>query len=397
MSSRCDDGWHVRCSGRKPPVPERGHTAAAADVIVALSLLRLGSDTRAMRLFSEHLLPELSPGVALPLSSLDRLADLLGLSGADRTSRIDKARASAAKALERATAIGAELVSIVDPRYPPALRQIVDPPLALWTLGSPDILDAPAVAVVGSRNATPSGREVARRFGNGLTAAGLVVVSGMARGIDAAAHRGALAAGGHTIAVLGNGVDVVYPPEHAALADEIRSAGAVVSEFPPGTRPFASHFPLRNRIISGSVRAVVVIEASERSGSLITARMALEQGRDVLAVPGNILSGCYRGCHALIKDGARLVETVDEILDEVGWTSRPIQSVDPANCLTDSGLLLTMVAGLSVTADELALGSGRTVADCLAELGALEVAGRVARVPGGGFVRLDGPATNRQR
>lgn len=364
--------------------------------MVALSLLRLGGDTLGPRCFREVVLPELLLGNRVGLGHLDRLADLIGLSGADRARRIDKAQASATVALARAGRLGLSLLTALDADYPAVLRQIVDPPIALWTRGQEGVFGAPAVAIVGSRNATPNGREVARRFARGLAEAGLVVVSGLARGIDAAAHRGALEAG-RTVAVLGNGVDCVYPPEHVGLTADVQAAGVVVSEFPPGSRPFASHFPLRNRIISGVVRAVVVVEASDRSGSLITARMALEQGRDVLAVPGNILSGCYRGCHALIKDGARLVETVDEILDEVRWRLPGPGPWSPAKSMTDNGLSSYMEAGLALTVDELAQRSGRSAAECLAELGVLEVAGSVARTPGGSFVKLDGPVTNRER
>ena len=363
---------------------------------MALSLLRLGTDTLAARCFREALLPGLLAGDPPGPAHLERLADLIGLSGAERMMRIDKARASATLAMSRAADLGLQLLTALDADYPALLREIIDPPIALWVRGEAGVLRAPAVAVVGSRGSTPTGREVARRFGRGLAEAGLVVVSGLARGIDAAAHRGALEAG-QTVAILGNGVDCVYPSEHAGLAADVQASGAVVSEFPPGSRPFASHFPLRNRIISGSVRAVVVVEASDRSGSLITARMALEQGRDVLAVPGNVLSGCYRGSHALIKDGARLVETVDEILDEVGWAVPRAQPQTPGKSLIGKELSSFMDAGSAFTVDELSSRSGRSAAECLAELGVLEVAGIVARMPGGIFVRLDGPATNRRR
>ena len=182
-----------------------------------------------------------------------------------------------------------------------------------------DTLGRPSVAVVGARAASPTGQRIGYELGRDLALAGLVVVSGLARGVDGAAHAGALDGGGRTVAVLGCGVDVVYPRQHGALAARVAAQGVIVSEFPPGTEPRPSHFPLRNRIISGLSRAVVVVEASEQSGSLITAQMALEQGRDVLAVPGTWPAGRYRGCHALIKDGARLVETVEDVLEEIGW------------------------------------------------------------------------------
>jgi DNA processing protein len=208
----------------------------------------------------------------------------------------------------------------------------------------------------------------------------------MARGVDAAAHRGAIEATGRTIAVLGCGADVVYPREHALLARQILEHGAIVSELPPGTPPRQWHFPLRNRIISGLAQAVIVVEASEKSGSLITAKAALEQGRDVLAVPGNVISGRHRGCHALIKDGARLVETVEDVLDELRWPRTFVQSA-AVNTLQLSELEGRMAAGEPYSVDELSEATGRPASDLLAELGALEVAGRVTRLPGSVFVR----------
>jgi DNA processing protein len=244
------------------------------------------------------------------------------------------------------------------------------------------------VAIVGSRSATPTGISVAARLGRELADAGLVVVSGLARGVDAAAHRGALDGMGHTIAVLGSGADVIYPPEHTSLARQIlERGGAIVSELAPGTPPRAGHFPLRNRIISGLARAVVVVEASEKSGSLITAKAALEQGRDVLAVPGNVISGRHRGCHALIKDGARLVETVDDVLEELKWRREAVRSRPRVNSLQLSGLEGTMAVGEPYSLDELAEATGRGVQDLLAELGALELAGRIERRAGSVFVR----------
>jgi DNA processing protein len=220
------------------------------------------------------------------------------------------------------------------------------------------------------------------------------VVSGLARGIDGAAHRAAVDAGGRTVAVLGSGPDVVYPAEHRELFQAVRRAGAVVTEFPPGARPNPRHFPLRNRIISGLSQAVVVVEASEKSGTLITARAAIEQGRDVLAVPGSVLSGRYRGCHALIKDGARLVETVDDILEELGRPRRGESGpTTDGKALFPKSLAASFPAGDTVTVDELADRTGRPAAEWLRELAILEVAGLIARVPGGGYVRVDGPAT----
>src|SRR5581483_8253902 len=227
-------------------------------------------------------------------------------------------RAKARAACERAQAAALTPIAWSDARYPAALAAIVDPPPLVWTRGDPDAWRATLVAIVGSRAASPYALSVARALGADLAARGIVVVSGLARGVDSAAHRGALDAGGVTIAVLGSGADVIYPPEHAPLADDIAQRGLLVSELAPGTPPLAHFFPMRNRIISGLSRAVVVIEAGEKSGSLITARCALEQGRDVLAVPGNVLSGRNRGAHALLRDGAKIVESADDILEELG-------------------------------------------------------------------------------
>src|SRR6202166_3837903 len=236
----------------------------------------------------------------------------------DPSLTVASVRSRAAEAIERAGRTGIELVAWSDAAYPPAIAAIADPPPVLWLRGCLSALEPPSVALVGSRAGSPYALAVAGRLAADLTARGLVVVSGLARGVDSAAHRGALGAGGATIAVLGSGADVVYPSEHRALADEIARTGAVMSELAPGTRPLSIFFPMRNRIISGLSRAVVVIEAGEKSGSLITARCALEQGRDVLAVPGNVLNGRNRGAHALLRDGAKIVEDADDILEELG-------------------------------------------------------------------------------
>lgn len=271
------------------------------------------------------------------------------------------------------------------PDYPPLLGTIPDPPPELWVRGRPDLLSAEAVAIVGSRAASPYALDIATSLAFDLARCGLVVVSGMARGVDGAAHRGALQASGATVAVLGSGVDVAYPEEHAELLDQIAAAGAVVSELPPGTPPLPHHFPLRNRIISGLSRAVVVVEAHERSGSLITARCALEQGRDVMAVPGNALSGRNRGSHALLKDGAKLVEGVDDILEELGLRRAPAVAVDAGNLFCHNGLMLNMQAGETYGLDDLGAVSGLPASELLPLLTELELKGEVIRTPGGRF------------
>ena len=233
---------------------------------------------------------------------------------------------------DTATAAGRRLLILGQPGFPPRLAEIAVPPIALESAGDAD-LAAPAVAVVGSRRATPYGIAVAEQLAAGLAEAGLVVVSGLARGIDAAAHRAAVGVGGRTVAVLGSAHDSLYPPEHRELARACRDSGAVLTEFPPGTRPLPHHFPRRNRIIAGLTLGTLVVEAAERSGSLATARHAVDSGREVFAVPGPIGSGTSAGCHALIRLGATLVTGVADILEELGFppgfASGSTESGDP--------------------------------------------------------------------
>jgi DNA processing protein len=264
------------------------------------------------------------------------------------------------------------------------------PPPVLWVRGDPSALNTPAVAIVGSRAASPYGLAVSTQLAGDLAAAGLTVVSGMARGIDSAAHRGALDREGITVAVLGSAVDVVYPAEHAGLAREIeRRHGAVVSELVPGTPPLAMFFPRRNRIISGLSRAVVVVEANDKSGSLITARCALEQGRDVLAVPGSVLSGRNRGAHALLRDGARIVESADDVLEELGMARGARGSVAAARGAKSDPLLEHLTPGEACDLDEISERSGLNSPRLLPRLLDLELQGLVRRVGGGRFVRVD--------
>ena len=254
-------------------------------------------------------------------------------------------------------------------------------------------LDGPAVAIVGSRAASPYGLAVGERLAADLAERGVVIVSGLARGVDSAAHRGALAAGGSTIAVLGSGADVIYPPEHERLAREIVPNGAILSELVPGTPPRKQFFPQRNRVISGLSRAVVVIEAGEKSGSLITARCALEQGRDVLAVPGNVLTGRNRGAHSLLRDGAKIVESADDIMEELAIAApRAGTHAAPghaANGRSRDPVLACLAAGEPCDLDEIAERSGLIPARLLPRLFDLELQGLVRRVGGGRFVRID--------
>ena len=291
----------------------------------------------------------------------------------------------------RAEAAGIRVLAWNDPRFPAALLAIPDVPPALWYCGTLDAFRAPAVAVVGSRAASAVALETAAQLGADLAARGITVVSGLARGVDSAAHRGALRSG-RTVAVLGSGVDHIYPHEHTALAGEISRDGLVLSEYPPGTPPRAFNFPMRNRLISGLSQAVVVIEANEKSGSLITAACALEQGRDVMAVPGNVLSGRNRGAHALIRDGAKIVECADDILEELGWPRAGAPaSLDTSSHARSSTsgdpLLRLMHAGQAYDLDGLAEVSGVDGVRLLPRLLELELHGLVQRVGGGRFMR----------
>src|SRR5687767_12177256 len=251
---------------------------------------------------------------------------------------------AASSALEEAQRLGIAPVAWCDARYPALRASTPDAPPVLWFRGCLALLARPAVAVVGSRAATPYALQVGTRLASELALRSVVVVSGLARGVDSAAHRGCLEAGGATVAVQGCGLDRVYPPEHADLASRIAENGLLLSELAPGAPPLPEHFPLRNRIISGISLATVVVEASERSGSLITARCALEQGREVMAVPGSVLSGRNRGSHALLKDGAKVVETADDVLEGLGWAGhQPVE--EPGRLLPNDPLLAEMATG----------------------------------------------------
>lgn len=267
-----------------------------------------------------------------------------------------------------------------DRDYPAALQHTADPPLGLFVRGT--LRSAPVVAVVGSRRATSTGVQVARTFGLELARAGVVVASGMARGIDAAAHQGALEAGGPTWAVWGTGPDRVYPPEHRELAGAIGAAGAVITEYLPGTGPRKHQFPERNRILAGVSHAVVVVEAAARSGALITARLAVDEGREVLAVPGSVLSEVSAGPNTLLKLGARPALTPRDVLEAIG--SEP--AAEPA-ATPHHPVLEHLVAGSALSTDELAVRSGLTLPEVHAALLDLELRGDVERLADGRFRR----------
>lgn len=287
------------------------------------------------------------------------------------------------------------IITLQDPRYPALLKQISDPPSLLFVQGDVDLLAQWQVAMVGSRNPSVSGRDTAYEFARYMAQVGLTITSGLAMGIDAAAHQGALAGQGKTIAVIGTGLDRVYPAKHRGLAHDIVSAGAIVSEFALGTAPRAENFPRRNRIISGLSLGTLVVEAALQSGSLITARMALEQGREVFAIPGSIHNPLARGCHQLIRDGAKLVETAQDILEELGPLAGVQDEEKPTIDLVESEIkldgdyqILLNHLGYDPIQIDLLIERCRLTADVVSSmLLLLELQGQVESLPGGRYVR----------
>jgi DNA processing protein len=298
------------------------------------------------------------------------------------------------------SAPGNHVVAIDDDRYPVLLRNIGDAPPLLFVRGDVEAMSLPQIAIVGSRNATPGGRDTARRFAEYLARNGFSIASGLALGIDGAAHRGALTAGGKTIAVFGAGPDIIYPKAHAGLAEEIVEHGALVSEFPPGAPPRRQQFPQRNRIISGISVGTLIVEASLRSGALVTARCAAEQGREVFAIPGSIHNPTSRGCHRLIRSGAKLVETAEDIVEELpgilaGLSDSIEQNMAPMTGTKTEALdieyeqLLKLMGWDPVTADTL-VNRGRLTADEVCSmLLILELEGRIESLAGGYYIQRE--------
>lgn len=306
--------------------------------------------------------------------------------------------------LKQGQALGARLLVHGERDYPQALAEIPDAPPVLWATGDAALLNRPAVGMVGARNASSLGTRMARRLGAGLSESGFTVISGLARGIDAAAHEAALEGQGKTVAVMAGGIDVIYPPENAALAAAIDAAGCRISEHPPGLEPQARHFPLRNRIVAGLCRAVVVVEAAAKSGSLITAKAALDYGREVMAVPGHPFDARASGCNMLLRDGALLVRGPQDVLEALGAPSaalpepemafKPLPGPEvPQRPLKDVALLHSMILnrlGPSPLAeDQLMRDLNVTPAQLAPELLTLELDGRIARQPGGLLARVD--------
>ncbi|MCU0577915.1 MAG: DNA-processing protein DprA [Desulfobacterota bacterium] len=326
------------------------------------------------------------------------LPDLLSVSGlgekAARAIVRSKRNESVEREIEALDRLGVRLVTILSPDYPPLLARIYDPPPFLYCLGSGSLRDRPVIAMVGSRNASAYGRKITERLAYSLALAGVVVVSGLARGIDTAAHNGALIAKGRTVAVLGSGLDVVYPPENRNLVEQITEKGLVCSEFPLGALPERPHFPVRNRIISGLSLGVVIVEATQHSGSLITARLALEQGREVFAVPGSVESFKSSGTHGLIKQGAKLVERAQDILEEIpgyaAQTNPESETPVPAPALglsADQLRIWGLLADGPKQIDPLVRETGLAVGLLLSHLLDLELKGVIKQLPGKFFER----------
>jgi DNA processing protein len=296
--------------------------------------------------------------------------------------------------LRRVEQCGARIITYTDPIYPKALKEIYDPPAVLYVKGKDIPYNATFVAVVGSRNPTPYGLKSAEKIGQGLARRGLGVVSGMARGIDSAAHWGCLGGRGFTIGVLGTGIDVIYPKSNKKLMQQIIQKGAVISEFPLGTQPEPKNFPIRNRIISGLSRGVVVVEATKNSGSLITASLALDQGREVFAVPGSIHSFKSTGCHLLIKQGASLIENSDDVLDELGlnyeFASRK-DTFEEEELLPPMGQpekeIYDLIGDYPIHIDQIARQGNLEPSEASSILMRMELKGLIRQLPGKMFVR----------
>jgi DNA processing protein len=387
-SSRCNENAAGTAAPLRPWFVLRA-VPGIGDALVCRLVQSLGSPDAVLRASHEELMQVggISPVLAKAIRQGARSEDLQAI---DRE----------LKALER---LSVRVLTILDPDYPARLKTIHDPPPVLSVSGTLDEADRHAVAIVGTRHATPAGRLVTEQLSRGLAAAGLTVVSGLARGVDGTAHRSALEAGGRTIAVLGCGIDRTYPPEHLSLRKKIEEQGAVLSELPLGAYPHAYHFPKRNRIISGLSLGVVVVEAAPQSGSLITARLATEQGRDVFAVPGSIQSEQSRGTNGLIKQGAKLVECADDIIEELlpqmepafrarmqdrqAALTRAVQS-GRLSLAQDEATLYEALSAEPVHIDELIAKTGLPAASVSGLLLSLELKGVIRQLPGHSCMRV---------
>jgi DNA processing protein len=349
--------------------------------------------TLAQKSFDARTLAALLRAIPDPVALLNApRAQLLRIAPERTIARLTAPLPEAREALTRAWLADPahELIAWDDPDYPQTLFDLQDAPPAFFFVGRRDLLNAPAIAIVGSRNATPAGVENARAFAHALSDAGLTIVSGLALGIDGAAHEGGLEGAGSTVAVCATGLDRVYPARHRALAHRIASGGALLSEYPPGTPPVKENFPRRNRLISGLSKGVLVVEATLSSGSLITATLAGEQSRDVFAIPGSIHSPFSKGCHKLIREGAKLVETAEDVLTELqieaaGPTVRTSRA--PLAIPPDAAAVLDALGHDPADTDALVRRTHMGADAVAAALIALELAGRVVPLPGGFWQR----------
>lgn len=332
------------------------------------------------------LLKQFGAPEAILAASESSLGAVVGTKLADRIKSHDSAEL-VAKTLTWLAHPNHAVVTLSDPSYPSLLLETSDPPPLLYVVGNVALLQAPSVAVVGSRNGTAQGINNAESFSRSLSQSGLAVVSGMALGIDTAAHIGGLEGAGKSIAVVGTGLDRVYPARNKTLAHQLAQHGALVSEFPLGTPALANNFPRRNRIISGLSLGCLVVEAAIASGSLITARLASEQGREVFAIPGSIHSALSKGCHQLIKQGAKLVERAEDILEEINWSQRPLSSQAPGAEST-SDPILQHLGFDPAPLDVLAERTGLSAEQLSSRLLELELSGVVQTLPGGRYQRL---------
>jgi DNA processing protein len=364
-------------------------TAADADTLAhALQLALVSGVGPRLR---KALLDRFGAAEAVLAAAPSQLREVPGI-GPKLATRLAAARdeVNVAEVLSTCRQHAIQILSDTDAAYPRLLSEIHDPPGVLFVQGEIRPEDALSVAIVGSRHATHYGLAQAERLAASLARAGLTIVSGLARGIDAAAHRGALSAGGRTIAVLGSGLLNIYPPEHVGLAVQVAAQGALVSEAPPHSPPMAGAFPQRNRIISGFSMGVIVVEASTRSGALISARHAMEQGREVFAVPGRVDNRLAHGCHRLIRDGAKLVETADDVLEEFGPLVAPAMQADgrqihhPAELALNEieQQVLAAVSNEATTVDAVVVASKLPVQQVLATLSVLEMRRLVRRLSG---------------
>ncbi len=361
------------------------------EAYIALNMLDQIGPVRTRKLISVLGSPE-----AILVADVDSISRIPGF-GSELARSIIEGRKSIDPAAEekKAGRLGIRLVTFLDDDYPAALKEIHDPPLVLYVKGSITKADQHCIAIVGTRHATHYGSSVADRLSYGLTKAGFTVVSGLARGIDTVAHQSALKAGGRTLAVLGGAIDKLYPPENRELAEKIAAQGALISEYSLGRQPDRKTFPYRNRIVAGMSMGIVVVEAGEKSGAVITAHAALEQGRHVFAVPGRIDSPASRGCHALIKQGAKLVETIDDIVDElqlliprrIEKNADELKKMPDIHLSPEEASIVTSLGGGGLHVDVLSRNCGLNAARLNSLLLGLEMK-RVVHILPGRFVEL---------